>query len=130
MQITDIHAHVFPDPIAGKASGSIGAFYQMPVRLEGTVGQLLEEDYLQTGNDTQERRALQKHLYELFHLEHLLDKYVVLMSSGETRKFQLTRTLLRDPRVLILDNPFIGLDAETRNQLKELLSILSKERAL
>lgn len=95
-----------------------------------TVGQLLEEDYLQTGNDTQERRALQKHLYELFHLEHLLDKYVVLMSSGETRKFQLTRTLLRDPRVLILDNPFIGLDAETRNQLKELLSILSKERAL
>lgn len=95
-----------------------------------TVGQLLEEDYLQTGNDTQERRALQKHLYELFHLEHLLDKYVVLMSSGETRKFQLTRTLLRNPRVLILDNPFIGLDAETRNQLKELLSILSKERAL
>lgn len=44
MQITDIHAHVFPDPIAGKASGSIGAFYQMPVRLEGTVGQLLEEE--------------------------------------------------------------------------------------
>ena len=72
---------------------------------------------------TQQRLAL-------FHLEHLLDKYVVLMSSGETRKFQLTRTLLRDPRVLILDNPFIGLDAETRNQLKELLSILSKERAL
>ena len=44
MQITDIHAHVFPDPIAGKASGSIGAFYQMPVRLEGTVGQLLEKE--------------------------------------------------------------------------------------
>ena len=62
--------------------------------------------------------------------QSMLDKYVVLMSSGETRKFQLTRTLLRDPRVLILDNPFIGLDAETRNQLKELLSILSKERAL
>ena len=44
MQITDIHAHVFPDPIAGKPSGSIGAFYQMPVRLEGTVGQLLEKE--------------------------------------------------------------------------------------
>ena len=44
MQITDIHAHVFPAPIAGKASGSIGAFYQMPVRLEGTVGQLLEKE--------------------------------------------------------------------------------------
>ncbi len=44
MQITDIHAHVFPDPIAGKASDSIGEFYHMPVRQEGTVGKLLEEE--------------------------------------------------------------------------------------
>ena len=44
MQVTDIHAHVFPDPIAGKAAGSIGAFYHMPVRQEGTVGQLLEAE--------------------------------------------------------------------------------------
>jgi hypothetical protein len=44
MQVTDIHAHVFPDPIAGKAAGSIGAFYHMPVRQEGTVGQLLESE--------------------------------------------------------------------------------------
>ena len=44
MQITDIHAHVFPDPIAGKASDSIGEFYHMPVRQEGTVGQLLEAE--------------------------------------------------------------------------------------
>lgn len=44
MQITDIHAHVFPDPIAEKASGSIGAFYHMPVRQDGTVRQLLDEE--------------------------------------------------------------------------------------
>lgn len=44
MQVTDIHAHVFPDPIAGKAAGSIGEFYHMPVRQEGTVGQLLESE--------------------------------------------------------------------------------------
>ena len=31
MQITDIHAHVFPDAIAEKASGSIGEFYRMKV---------------------------------------------------------------------------------------------------
>ena len=95
-----------------------------------TVGQLLEEAYLQAGEDTPERRKMQQHLYELFHIGHLLDKYVILMSSGETRKYQLTRTLLKEPRVLIMDNPFIGLDTETRDQLKNLLTDLSRERAL
>ena len=41
MQITDIHAHVFPDAIAEKASGSIGEFYRMKVYHSGTVGELL-----------------------------------------------------------------------------------------
>ena len=82
------------------------------------------------GEDTPERRALQSHLYQLFHIEHLMDKYLILMSSGELRKYQLTKALLTDPRVLIMDNPFIGLDAETRDQLKELLSLLARERHL
>lgn len=94
------------------------------------VGDLLEEAYLLAGEDTEEHRALQKHLYDLFHLEMLLDKYIISLSSGELRKFQLTQTLLTDPRVLIMDNPFIGLDAQTRDQLKVLLETLSRERAL
>ncbi len=70
------------------------------------------------GEDTPERRALQKHIYELFHMEHLLDKYTILLSSGELRKFKLASTLFSEPRVLIMDNPFIGLDADTRDQLE------------
>ncbi len=95
-----------------------------------TVGFLLEEAYRMSGEDTPARRALQQHLYELFHFEPLLDKYIILLSSGEMRKFQLARTLLSEPRVLIMDNPFIGLDKETREQLKELLVLVSKEKAL
>ena len=67
---------------------------------------------------------------ELFHMQHLMDKYTILLSSGELRKFKLASTLFSEPRVLIMDNPFIGLDAETRDQLKELLKTLSSERAL
>ena len=63
-------------------------------------------------------------LVSLFHLESLLDKYVITLSSGELRKLQLTRALMGEPRVLILDNPFIGLDAPTRRQLKDLLQEL------
>ncbi|MDY4627837.1 MAG: ATP-binding cassette domain-containing protein [Prevotella sp.] len=94
------------------------------------VGIELEKAYHMAGEDTPERRALQRHLYSLFHIEHLMDKYLILMSSGELRKYQLTKALLTDPRVLIMDNPFIGLDAETRDQLKELLSLLARERHL
>ena len=66
----------------------------------------------------------------MFQLEPLLDKYIITLSSGELRKFQLTRTLLSEPRVLIMDNPFIGLDAATRDQLKDLLETLIKETKL
>ena len=95
-----------------------------------TVGPLLEKAYQMAGEDTPQRREMQRHLYEMFHIEHLMDKYIILLSSGELRKFQLTKTLMTEPRVLIMDNPFIGLDAETRDQLKELLKSVARERAL
>ena len=95
-----------------------------------TVGSKLEEAFQLAGEDTPERRTFQKHLYELFHLEGLLDKYIILLSSGELRKFKLASSLFTHPKVLIMENPFIGLDAETRDQLKELLGILAKEQGL
>lgn len=63
-------------------------------------------------------------LFDLFGIQPLLDKHIVLLSSGELRKFQLTKTLLTNPSVLILDNPFIGLDAKTRTLLHDLLQKL------
>ena len=95
-----------------------------------TVGQKLEEAYQLAGEDTLARRTLQKHLYELFHLEGLLDKYIILLSSGELRKYKLAASLFTNPRVLIMDNPFIGLDAQTRDQLKDLMTMLAQEQGL
>lgn len=68
---------------------------------------------------------LRKTLYDLFGVEAMLDKHIILLSSGELRKFQLTKTLLGGPRVLIMDNPFIGLDAKTRDLLQALLRKLT-----
>ena len=92
-----------------------------------TAGELLQKAFLLAGEDTAERRALQQHLYGLFHMDTLLNKYIITLSSGELRKFQLTKTLFANPRLLIMDNPFIGLDAETRDQLKALLLLLAEE---
>ena len=93
-----------------------------------TVGSKLEEAFLLAGDDTPERRAFQKHLYQLFHLEDLLDKYIILLSSGELRKYKLVANLFIKPKVLIIENPFIGLDAETRDQVKQLLATLAGQQ--
>lgn len=68
--------------------------------------------------------TFQKKLYDLFGINDFLDKNVVLLSSGEMRKFQLTKALLNNPRVLIMDNPYIGLDIRTRGLLSELFKQL------
>ncbi|MCH5306779.1 MAG: ATP-binding cassette domain-containing protein [Prevotella sp.] len=93
-----------------------------------TVGDLLHRAYLLAGEDTPERQQLKSHLYGLFHMDEFLDKYIITLSSGELRKFQLTKTLFANPRLLIMENPFIGLDADTRNQLKNLLYLLAQKR--
>ena len=89
-----------------------------------TVGDLLEQEFLLTGADTADRRSFQQHLYDLFGLTSLLDKYIILLSSGELRKFQLSKALFSQPRILLIDNPFIGLDQEARQQLRNLFKKL------
>ena len=74
--------------------------------------------------------ALRRQLFELFRIEPLLDKKIILLSSGELRKFQLTKTLLTAPRILVMDNPFIGLDAPTRELLFNLLEQLTRMGSL
>lgn len=95
-----------------------------------TVGTLLERAYRQSGEDSEDRRQLRDSLYQRFSMQPLLDKYIILLSSGELRKFQIIKTLLANPSVLILDNPFIGLDATARQQLSELLYMLAHEQGI
>lgn len=95
-----------------------------------TAGELLERSFLLTGKDSEERRNLQIELYQLFNIDELKDKLIISLSSGELRKFQLTRTLMANPKTLIMDNPFIGLDAEARDLLRQLLLSLTEERAM
>ena len=108
-----------------------------------TVGQLLQEAFRQADESVgrglsdeerhaarQQRAELRNKLTEIFHLENLMDKYIISLSSGELRKFQLTKTLGTGPRVLIMDNPFIGLDTQTRDQLRTLLDQLTRQTHL
>ncbi|MDO5571144.1 MAG: ATP-binding cassette domain-containing protein [Bacteroidales bacterium] len=79
----------------------------------------------QLGKDLDISSSHIKELYSLFGINDFLDKKVISLSSGELRKFQLIKTLSASPRVLIIDNPFIGLDTPSRNLLQKALSRLS-----
>ena len=69
-------------------------------------------------------KAWGKTVNDLFGIEEMMDKHIVLLSSGELRKFQLAKALMNRPSVLILDNPFIGLDVAARDLLRHLLTDL------
>ena len=55
---------------------------------------------------------------------------LISLSSGELRKYQLQRALASHPRLLIIDNPFIGLDSRNRQILSDTLEQLIREEGL
>ena len=66
----------------------------------------------------------------MFNIEELLDKRLISLSSGELRKFLIARSLSQNPKMLILDNVFIGLDAASREMLSDTLGSLFKSNGL
>ena len=75
---------------------------------------------------TPEEGIKNEELIELFGIRELLTKKIIYLSSGELRKFLIVRALLKHPRLLILDNPFIGLDAPSRALLVEMLQQMTQ----
>lgn len=71
-----------------------------------------------------------KAIIDLLKLNNLLDKQIILLSSGELRKLQIAKTLMQQPRVLIIDNPFIGLDEYSRNLFRNILSEIITKKPL
>jgi len=57
-------------------------------------------------------------------------KPIIALSSGELRKYQLRKALQTNPRLLILDAPFIGLDVHARKELRDTLSDLIQRTGL
>jgi molybdate transport system ATP-binding protein len=54
-------------------------------------------------------------------IEPILDRDILSISSGEMMKTLIARALLKNPRLLVLDEPYEGLDRHSRSSLKKLL---------
>lgn len=81
-----------------------------------TAGEMLLRD-----DGTQ---AVFEHLVELLGLHPLLEHGLRTLSNGEFRKILIARALLRSPKLIILDDPFAGLDSGNRKLLAETVTDL------
>jgi len=64
-------------------------------------------------------------LLEIFHLNLLLDEPLIQLSNGENKRLQILKAVLQLRGLLILDEPFTGLDAEGRGLLDGVLAVLA-----
>jgi molybdate transport system ATP-binding protein len=58
---------------------------------------------------------------DLLHLRDVLERPLLQLSNGENKRVQLAQKLESTPQVLILDNPFLGLDVDGRVVLETIL---------
>ncbi|MFI5124691.1 MAG: ATP-binding cassette domain-containing protein [Chitinophagales bacterium] len=65
-------------------------------------------------------------LIDLFQLRKLLTEPLIQLSNGENKRLQIVKALLTDHDLLVLDQPFTGLDAEGRKRLSGILNQLGE----
>lgn len=81
------------------------------------------------GMPVKERREISQHYIELVGLKGFEKSYPTQLSGGMKQRVGIARAYAADPKVLIMDEPFGQLDAQTRYQMQEeILRIWEKEK--
>ena len=74
------------------------------------------------------RRIIVSEMLELIGLAHFGDRMPSELSGGQQTRVALARALAIEPKIVLLDEPFSALDAALRNELREEVSTLLKNR--
>jgi lipopolysaccharide export system ATP-binding protein len=114
-------------PIFERARWGLGLLTQEPSVIRNmTVEQNLLVALETEHGDGLHRRQVLESLLDLFHLAHLRRSSAARLSGGERRRCEIARTLANNPRYLMLDEPFAGVDPISVQQLRKLLRILKE----
>lgn len=77
--------------------------------------------------EQQEREEKIQKVLEIFPLESILDGYVENYSRGNKQKISILSALIHDPKILVIDEPIVGLDPESAVRTREILLDFSKK---
>ncbi len=120
---------VVKDPL--EARDRLGIVFQEPSlddRL--TVRENLNIHGLVYGVPQSLRRERIAEMLELVELTDWADKPARSLSSGMKRRVEIARALIHDSEIMLLDEPTVGLDAQSRQRIWEYVRRLQKERQL
>lgn len=90
-------------------------------------------DYMCLLNEIKDRSDRKKRISQAIELSNLTEaanKKLKTFSGGMKRRAGLAQCLLNNPQVLLVDEPTAGLDPEERIRIKNLLSILGKDKII
>ncbi len=62
-----------------------------------------------------------------FNLDHVRDQKAYTLSGGERRRVEIARSLINDPKFLLLDEPFTGIDPIARAELQDVILRLKQQ---
>ena len=118
------------EPMYQRARGGIGYLAQEPTVFRGlTVAQNLEAILERTVTDRAQIAARVDSLLAEFGLTHLKAQKAWALSGGEKRRLEVARVMINDPKIILLDEPFVGIDPITVSELKKIITHL-KDKGL
>ena len=79
--------------------------------------------------DADKQQALCDELLREFHITHLRSSLGQSLSGGERRRVEIARALATDPKVILLDEPFAGVDPISISDIKAIITHL-RDRGL
>jgi lipopolysaccharide export system ATP-binding protein len=118
-------------PIHGRARAGIGYLPQEAsiFRKLSVADNILAILETRKDLDRKQRLAKMESLLQEFHITHIRDNLGMSLSGGERRRVEIARALATDPKFILLDEPFAGVDPISVADIKEIVRHL-KERGI